>query len=71
MALNNQRIFDNCCILATKLFEGDVDRAMNWFAKSNPLLNNIAPIQLHVQGDTRKLLTFIKGCLEEKQNENT
>ncbi len=48
-----------------EFFEGDKDKAHNWFATKNPSLGNVSPLEMIKKGREKKLIMFINKSLDE------
>lgn len=44
-------------------FDGDRDKAINWWMKPNSFFDNRVPFKMVKEGDTKELMIFIKTFL--------
>lgn len=55
------------CVLCLHDFFQDMDKVSAWMMIKNPHLGNVSPWDLFERGRGHKVLSFVKGALEENQ----
>jgi len=51
--------------LVLSTFDGDIYKTISWFGTENPHLGGITATRMINSGRVKKLLSFIKSCIDE------
>lgn len=63
-SVDKKQLVEAICLL-NEFFEDDYEKIVIWLEIENPLLGNVAPVDLFARGRGHKVIAFIRSQLDD------